>query len=64
MKFAEQLRTIASISKELGLPAWKLSRAAKHGVFPTYRLLNTRRLVKLSEVLAAIEASRQDGGAS
>jgi hypothetical protein len=63
MKSVEPLRTIASISKELNLPTWKLSRAAAQGVFPTYRLLNSRRLVKLSEVLAAVEASRRGGGA-
>jgi hypothetical protein len=63
MKYVEPLRTVASASKELNLPVWKLNRAAKQGVFPTYSLLNARRLVKLSEVIAAIEASRQGGGA-
>jgi hypothetical protein len=62
MKIVEPLRTIASISEELNLPAWKLNRAAKQGVFPTYTLLNTRRLARLSEVTAAIEATRQGGG--
>ena len=63
MDFVEPLRTIASVAKELNLPPWKLRRAAKQGVFPTYTLLNSRRLVKLSEVVAAIEASRRVGGA-
>jgi hypothetical protein len=58
MEFVEPLRTIAWVSKELNRPTWKLRRAAKQGLIPTYRLLNSRRLVKLSEVLAAIEASR------
>ena len=59
----EKLITLKAAAETLGLPTWKLSRAAKHGVFPVYRILNTRRLVKLSEVMAAIEASRQGGGA-
>jgi hypothetical protein len=58
----EKLITIKSAADALGIPAWKLSRAAAQGVFPTYRLLNSRRLVKLSEVTAAIENSRQGGG--
>jgi hypothetical protein len=58
----EKLITIKGAADTLGLSAWKLSRAAKQGLIPTYRLLNSRRLVKLSEVLAAIEASRQGGG--
>lgn len=57
----EKLITLKAASDALGLPAWKLGRAAKRGVFPTYTLLNTRRLVKLREVVAAIEASRQGG---
>jgi hypothetical protein len=60
----EKLITVKAAAEALGLPTWKLSRAAAQGVFPTYRLLNSRRLVKLSEVLAAIEASRQGGGRS
>jgi len=59
----EKLITVKAAAEALDLPIWKLSRAAKHGVFPTYFLLNTRRYVKLSEVMACIEASRQGGGA-
>jgi excisionase family DNA binding protein len=60
----EKLITIKEAADTLGLPAWTLSRAAAQGVFPTYRLLNSRRLVKLSEVLAAVEASRRGGDRS
>jgi hypothetical protein len=42
----------------LGLRPWKVYRAIKTGIIPSYQLLNSRRLVKLSEVIAAIEASR------
>ncbi len=58
----EKLITIKAAAAAIGLPTWKLSRAAKQGLFSTYTLLNSRRLVKLSEVVAAIEASRQGGG--
>lgn len=57
----EKLTTIPVTASKLGLPIWKLRRAAKLGLFPTYTVLNSRRLVKLSEVVAAIEASRQGG---
>jgi hypothetical protein len=57
----EPLITIKAAAEALGLPPWKLSRAAKHGTIPTYRVLNSRKLVKLSEVVAAIEATRQGG---
>lgn len=58
----EKLITVKAAADAVGLPTWKLSRAAKQGVFPIYSLLNSRRLVKLSEVIAAVEASRQGGG--
>jgi hypothetical protein len=57
----EPLITIKAAAEALSLPTWKLSRAAKRGTIPTYRILNTRRYVKLSEVVAAIEATRQGG---
>jgi hypothetical protein len=57
----EPLITVKAAAEALGLPTWKLSRAAKHGTIPTYRVLNSRKLVKLSEVVAAIEATRQGG---
>ena len=34
------------------------TRAAKLGIFPTYTLFNKRKLVRLSDVIAAIERSR------
>jgi hypothetical protein len=59
----EVLVTIGVAAETLGLPNWKLSRAAKQGAFPIYRVLNSRKLVKMSEVIAAIDASRQVGDA-
>jgi len=57
----ESLITIKAAAEVLGLPTWKLSRAAKQGTIPTYRVLNSRKLVKLSEVISVIEATRQGG---
>ena len=58
---AEPLLTIDRAATQLGLPTWKLRRAAKAGIFPTYKLANSRRLVRLSEVVAAINATREGG---
>ena len=57
----EKLITLKEAADTLGLPTWKLRRAAKRDLFPVYTLLNTRLLVKLSEVVAATKTSRQGG---
>lgn len=57
----EPLITIKAAAEALRLPTWKLSRAAQQGTIPTYSILNSRKLVKLSEVIAVIEATRQGG---
>ena len=57
----EPLLTLKDIAIRLGLPAFKVARAARLGVFPTYFLLNKRKLARLSEVIAAIERSRVGG---
>jgi hypothetical protein len=57
----EHLLTYEAAAGKLGLPIFKIRRAAKLGLFPTYSLLNGRKLVRLSEVNAAIERSRTGG---
>jgi len=57
----ESLLTIQIAARVLGLHAWKLRRSVKSGLIPSYRLLNSRRLVRLSEVIAVIDASREGG---
>lgn len=57
---SEKLRTLKEAAAELGLQYFKLQRAARQGLIPTYTLLNGRRLVRLSEVLAVIERSRSE----
>ena len=58
---SEQLLTLRSAADALGLPYFKVQRAARLKLFPVYRLLNKRPLVRLSEVVAVIERSREGG---
>ena len=53
----EQFRTLTHVSALLGIPLFKLRRAAKSGALRTYSIGNRRILVRLSEVVAAIENS-------
>jgi hypothetical protein len=57
----EKLVTLKDTAIVLGVPTFKVARAAKAGAFPTYMLFNKRKLVRLSEVIAAIEASKTGG---
>jgi len=57
----EPFLTIKDAARRLHLSEVKLQRAARAGHFPTYRFQNGRILVRLSEVTAAIEATRQGG---
>jgi hypothetical protein len=60
---AEQLLTIKAAAQAIGAKEWQLRRAVKCGIIPCYTPFNTRRLVRLSEVIAAIDASQAKGGA-
>ena len=55
----EPLLTIGEIAKRLALPYWKVQRAVKHGDLPSYRVFNSRRLLRQSEVKAAIRKTRK-----
>ena len=46
--------TLKEAATELNVPYWLLLRAANSDKFPTYTLVNNRRRVILSEVIAAI----------
>jgi hypothetical protein len=61
VQLPEPLLTLKDVAARLGLPAFKVTRAARLGVFPTYFLLNKRKLARLSEVVTAIERSRVGG---
>ncbi|MDX0829105.1 hypothetical protein GOD82_04160 [Sinorhizobium medicae] len=57
----EKLFTFKDAAVAIGAKEWQIRRAAKSGAIPTYRPFNSRRLVKLSEVVAYIDSSRQEG---
>lgn len=50
----ELLLLIKEAAETLGLPYWKLNRAVRQNLVPSYTLLNSRRYVRVSEVLACI----------
>lgn len=51
----ERMFTIGQAADLLGIPRWKLYRAVKYGLVPCHRILNSRKLVRLSEIEAAIQ---------
>jgi hypothetical protein len=53
----EKLFTIKGAATQLGLPYWKLNRATQLGLLPSYQLLNARKLVKLSEIVKALQVA-------
>ncbi len=57
----ERLLTIQQAAKELGVHIWALRRAVKSGTVPAYQPFNGRKLVRLSEVVSAINASKIGG---
>ena len=57
-KCDEKFMTLQQVEGALGIAYFKLQRAAKRGLFPTYQIQNKRKLVRLSEVVAAIESSK------
>lgn len=58
---SERLLTIQHAANELGVHVWALRRAVKLGTIPAYQPFNGRKLVRLSEVVAAINASKTGG---
>jgi hypothetical protein len=51
-----RLRTFKDAAEALGLPYFKIQRAARQGMIPTYGLLNSRRYVKISDILERLSA--------
>lgn len=47
----DRFRTFAQAAKALRLPYFKVQRAAKAGLIPTYSILNSRKYVKLRDIL-------------
>jgi hypothetical protein len=57
----EKLVTIKVAAADFGLPYWKLLRAVKSGLIPSYKPFNSRRLVLLSEIDSYIRSTRTGG---
>lgn len=57
----EHMLKIAEAANALGVHTWALRRAIKAGTIPAYQPFNGRKLVRLSEVVSAINASKVGG---
>lgn len=53
----DQLRTFKDAAAALRIPYFKIQRAARAGIIPTYSLLNKRRYVKLRDILNLMSAA-------
>lgn len=53
----DQLRTYRDAAAALRIPYFKVQRAARAGIIPTYSILNSRRYVKLRDILDLMSAS-------
>jgi hypothetical protein len=61
----EPLLTFRQAAALLGIPYWKIQRAAQIGLVPTTTFLNSRRYVRFSEIELILGRSpAQRGGAS
>ncbi len=47
----DQLRTYRDAAAALHIPYFKVQRAARSGIIPTYSILNSRKYVKLRDIL-------------
>ena len=48
----EQFCTFEEAAKALRIPYFKVQRAARQGLLPTYKILNDRRYVRLGDIIA------------
>jgi hypothetical protein len=53
----DKLRTFQDAAAKLSVPYFKVQRAARAGVIPTYSLFNSRKYVKLRDILALMSAA-------
>lgn len=56
----EKLLSLKAAAKAIGVPVWKLRRAVKQNLLPSYTILNSRRYVLVSEVVAAMKTGGSD----
>ena len=56
----ERLYTIKDAAELLGLRYWKLLRAVNRGDIKSYTLLNSRKMVRLSEIISVMEEGNHE----
>ena len=52
----EPYRTMKEAARLLNMPYFKVQRARKSGLIPTHKLLNSRPLVRVSEIEQAMKS--------
>ena len=57
----EHFLTIKQASAQLGVHYWLLLRLVNSGCVPTYSFGNSKKRIRVSEVIAAVEAGRKAG---
>ncbi|WP_100962117.1 helix-turn-helix domain-containing protein [Bosea sp. FBZP-16] len=57
----DKLLTIQQAADLVGAKPWQVRRAVNRGLIPHFAPFNSRKFVRLSDVLAVIEASRKGG---
>jgi excisionase family DNA binding protein len=55
------LFSMKEAAERLGVPLWKVRRAVKSGLLPTYTFYDTKKYLRLAEVEAVILRSREGG---
>ena len=51
----EPFLTMKEVSAELGIPYWHIVRAVKAGLIPHHTLFNSKKYLRMNEVLAAVK---------
>lgn len=62
MNRVEPFMTFKQAAGALGVPYFKIQRAAKSGSIPTYSLHNKRKLVRLSDIVQTMSAQSVGSG--
>ena len=56
----DQLLTYDDAARKLNVPYFKIQRAARNGLIPTYSILNTRKYVRLKDIIDRMSKPTQD----
>lgn len=57
----EKLLTFQQVAGLIGAKPWQIRRAVNRGLIPHFAPFNSRKLVRLSDVITVIEASKKGG---